>query len=73
MLFLAACLVCLVADLLGCQAAVFLAPLLCSTAPGMPVCRLGDRVGVTLAAGSPGGFGAGGNWFEGVCEKVDLR
>lgn len=36
-------------------------------------CRLGDRVGVTLPAGSPASFGAGGAWFEGVCEKVDLR
>ncbi|KAL4434780.1 hypothetical protein ABPG77_005307 [Micractinium sp. CCAP 211/92] len=35
--------------------------------------RLGDRVGVSLPAGSPGSFGAGGSWFEGVCEKVDLR
>ncbi|PSC73283.1 Plasma membrane iron permease [Micractinium conductrix] len=35
--------------------------------------RLGDLVGVTLPAGQPGGFGAGGSWFEGVCEKVDLR
>ena len=38
-----------------------------------PSCRLGDLVGVTLPAGQPGGFGAGGSWFEGVCEKVDLR
>lgn len=37
------------------------------------LCRLGDRVGVSLPAGSPGSFGAGGSWFEGVCEKVDLR
>jgi hypothetical protein len=35
--------------------------------------RLGDRVGVTLPGGSPGGFGASGSWFEGVCEKMDLR
>lgn len=39
----------------------------------LPAYRLGDRVGVTLPSGPPGGFGSGGAWFEGVCEKVDLR
>jgi hypothetical protein len=45
----------------------------CVSLRGNLGCRLGDRVGVTLPSGSPGSFGGGGSWFEGVCEKVDLR
>ncbi|KAL6784795.1 hypothetical protein ACKKBF_B03245 [Auxenochlorella protothecoides x Auxenochlorella symbiontica] len=36
--------------------------------------RLGDKVAVGVAGGGPpGSTGPAGPWFEGVCEKVDLR
>jgi len=39
--------------------------------------KLGDRLAVSSAAGLGSGFGpmggGAGGWFEGVCEKVDLR
>lgn len=36
--------------------------------------KLGDRVGVAYSSAAPSlAGGAQGAWFEGVCEKVDLR
>ncbi len=36
--------------------------------------KLGDRVSVSYSASTPGvSSGISGGWFEGVCEKVDLR
>ena len=37
--------------------------------------KLGDRVSVSTSVSMPGvnGGPSGGGWFEGVCEKVDLR
>ena len=36
--------------------------------------KLGDRVSVSYSAATPGvSSGISGGWFEGVCEKVDLR
>ena len=36
--------------------------------------KLGDRVGVAYSSAAPSlSGGAQGAWFEGVCEKVDLR
>ncbi len=34
--------------------------------------KMGDRVAVSFTTpGAPGAFTS--NWFEGVCEKIDLR